>query len=128
MIYRLVAWAEGSHRIQVLKGRQGRAGFRNMTLETFCDIVWAEIWDDCPPLGDQAQYRDIMVRLFIDGEEPRNITWKDAQGKTHRLTEPQPGRLGGKPNKATMDEARALHERLKAARAQARELASGDNG
>lgn len=100
-----------------------------MGLSTFLDIVWAEIWDDCPPLGDQAQYREIMVRLFIDGDAPHEITYTTSDGKTHRLSEP-PRRRGvrGKPSKDQMDAARALHEQLKAAKAAATGLASPEDG
>lgn len=83
-----------------------------MTLETFCDLVWAEIWDDCPPLGDQARYRDIMVRLFIDGDEPDQITWVDDKGKTHRLSDTK-APSGGKASKADMAKLAEMHERIR---------------
>lgn len=99
-----------------------------MSLSTFCDLVWAEIWDDSPPLGDQSLYRDIMIRLFIDGDEPHTITWVDSNGKTQRLTSQRGHGTARAPSKQMLDQARALHEQLKAARDEAKRLASADDG
>lgn len=99
-----------------------------MSLSTFCDIVWAEIWDDCPPMGDQARYRDIMTRLFIDGDEPHDITWVDEKGKTHRLTDRPAGGVRGKPTVTQMADLRALHDKLKSGREAAKQVASTPDG
>lgn len=99
-----------------------------MSLSTFCDLVWAEIWDDAPPLGDQGLYRDIMIRLFIDGDEPHKITWTDSDGKTQRLTNQRGRGTSRGPSKSALDEARALHQQLKAAREQAKQVASAPDG
>lgn len=99
-----------------------------MTLSTFCDIVWAEIWDDCPALGDQAQYREVMVRLIIDGDDPATITWTDHAGKTRRLTEPQPGRVRGRPSIEALDKLRELHGRLNPRSGDGDGLASSGDG
>ena len=92
-----------------------------MTLQTFCDIVWQEIWDDVGPMGDQSLYRDIVIKLFIDGMEPHQITWKDHEGKTQRLSDSNKGGSTSGPSKSQMDTARALHERLREAKAAAKE-------
>lgn len=84
-----------------------------MTLQTFCDLVWLEIWDDCPPMGDQSQYRDIVTKLFIECKNAWEITYQgyDDKGKkvTKRLaTVPVAGSTGN-----AMADARALYERIK---------------
>ena len=111
-----------------MRGRQGRHGFRGMTLGTLCDLIWVEIWDDCSPMANQAVYRDIMMRLFIKGEKPHTITYKDASGKTKRLAEP--GTYA--PERSTMASARALYEQVRKAKQQVaatNEVASpGDAG
>jgi hypothetical protein len=58
-------------------------GFRHMTLQTFCDLVWLEVWNDCPPMGDHAQYREIVTKLFIEGKPAWEITYDghDDKGK-----------------------------------------------
>lgn len=103
-----------------------------MTLATLCDIIWAEIWDDCPPLGNHAQYREIMHRYFIVGEDPSKITWKDADGKTHRLSDGPKRAPGTGPTKKEWDDLANLREQMRQAReaaaAQARELASPGDG
>lgn len=86
-----------------------------MTLSTLCDLIWVEIWDDCSPMANQATYRDIMVRLFLKGENPASITYKGSDGKTHRLA--APGTIA--PSKDRMSEARQLYEQIKAAKTQA---------
>lgn len=82
-----------------------------MALSTFCDIIWAEIWDDCSPMGNQSQYRDIMFRLFIKGDEPGSITYKDADGKLRNLAQRKPDISAPTP-KDLFDEARRLHEQV----------------
>lgn len=84
--------------------------------------------DDCPPMGDHAQYREIMTKLFIDGDDPADVWWTDSDGKSHRLTEPQRSKVRGRPDKDQMDAARALHAQIQAAKqATARGLASPDD-
>ena len=72
----------------MIKGRLAKQGqsLRGMPLETFCDIVWAEIWDDCSAMGDQSQYRSIVTQMFIEGKDPHDIWYEttDAKGKKKR--------------------------------------------
>lgn len=85
-----------------------------MTLATFCDLVWAEIWEDCPAMGDQAQYRDIVTKLFIEGKPAWEITYDgydDKGKKIRKRLAPRPSGSSSTGN-ATAD-ARALFERLK---------------
>lgn len=98
-----------------------------MSLSTFCDLVWAEIWDDCPPMGDQNLYRELMIRLIINGEDPEKITWVDSDGKTQRLSS-GPARKGGRPAAAEFDRLAELQERIKNIKAAAVEgvASSGD--
>lgn len=79
-----------------------------MSLQTFCDIVWAEVWDDCPPMGDQTQYRDIMYRLFIKGDPPHTITYKDAKGKLRRLSDAPRADISTPVDESKLDAARRL--------------------
>jgi hypothetical protein len=97
-----------------------------MTLSTFCDIVWAEIWDDCSPMGDQAKYRDIVYRLFIKGDDPATITYKDSKGKTRRLTDRSPDITAPTP-KDKLEAARALYEQVRQAQ-EASRVASDPDG
>ncbi len=97
-----------------------------MSLQTFCDIVWAEIWDDCPPMGDQSKYRDIMFRLIIKGESPHTITYKDAKGKIRRLAEPGEADLSRPLPKSQMDAARALAKQLVGSKEQVRVASTPD--
>lgn len=97
-----------------------------MTLETFCDLVWAEIWDDCPALGDRTRYREIMERLFIDGDAPENITWVDDDGKTHRLSDGPKRPKGSKPTKDQMAQLAQLQERIRQAKVNRGVASPGD--
>lgn len=96
-----------------------------MSLSTLCDVIWAEIWDDCPALGDQTQYREIMVKLFIDGEDPANITWTDAEGKKHRLSK---RRSGSTLTPQMVAQAKELRDRLKGKPKPADQVASPGDG
>lgn len=86
-----------------------------MTLATLCDLVWVEIWDDCSPMADRATYREIMVRVFIKGENPSSITYKAADGKMKRLVDPG----DSKPTGAKLASAKALYDQLRAAKSAA---------
>lgn len=88
-----------------------------MTLSTLCDLIWVEIWDDCSPMANQATYRDIMVRLFLKGEPPSSITYKGADGKTHRLAPPG----SSSPSRSDVSAARALYDQINAAKAKAKD-------
>lgn len=86
-----------------------------MSLSTFCDLVWLEIWDDCSPMGDQHEYREIVHKLFIEGIPPWEIFYDgyDAKGKKVKK------RLGERPTStSTMSKteqvvsARDLFEKL----------------
>lgn len=86
-----------------------------MTFETFLDVVWAEIYDDCPPMGDHAEYRRIVTELFVEGKQPNQITYKDAKGKTQRLANAQT-EIGKAIPKNALSEARKIAEQLREAR------------
>lgn len=104
-------------RLAVIRGRQGRAGLRGMSLSTFCDLVWTEIWDDCPAMGDQQQYRRIMRELFLDGKDPSEIYVVDAKGKKRPLgTAQEPGSIPT-PTDAAAQLAKMREEALAAAAA-----------
>jgi hypothetical protein len=60
-----------------------------MSLATFCDLVWVEIWDDVGPMSDHTQYRRIVTELFIEGKDPYDITYEttvyDKKGKAKQV-------------------------------------------
>lgn len=117
-----------SHRLEVIRGRQGRLGIRGITFSSFLDIVWAEIWGDCPPMVDHATYHDIVTKLFIDGLPPNQITYKDAKGKIQRLSTAvgPDGNIKGNYSKSAIQEARDMALQLKQAREAARVTSSDD--
>lgn len=86
-----------------------------MPLETFCDIVWAEIWDDGPPMGDQAQYRSIVTQMFVECKDPSDIWYEttDAKGKKKRQRLAEPGKDAS--GRRDLSALRALMEQAKAA-------------
>lgn len=47
--------------------------------------MWAEIWDDCPPLGDHAQYRSFVTQMFVEAKPYEAISYTDSEGKVHKL-------------------------------------------
>lgn len=101
-------------------------------MEQFCDLVWTEIWDDCPPMGDQHQYRDIMEKLFLRGMEPWQITYEttDKKGKkvTRRLgTAPAKG-IGLNPPKNAVAQMQEWAERAKKLREAKEQLGSPPDG
>jgi hypothetical protein len=51
-----------------------------------------EIWDDCPAMGDQSKYREVILDLFFEGLEPGEIEVTDPDGNTRRIKAPQPAR------------------------------------
>lgn len=91
-----------------------------MTLSTFCDIVWMEIWDDCSAMGDQSQYREIVTKLFIEGVPTWDITFDgyDDKGKKikKRLAPKPPGAGTGVTPADAIARARSLAEKLKGGR------------
>jgi hypothetical protein len=97
-----------------------------MSLATFLDLVWMEIWDDCAPMGDQFQYRRIMKELFLDGVPPHDIWYDthDDKGKKirKRLSE-APSAEGGAIPKDALQQAREMRERAIEAARKAREQA-----
>lgn len=76
-----------------------------MSLSMFLDKVWVEIYDDCSPMGNRPEYREIVTKLFLKGEDPHNI-WI-GEGKNRK-------RLGSTPrsktSKADLAELRALQQ------------------
>lgn len=88
-----------------------------MSLSTFCDLVWTEIWDDCPAMGDQAQYRRVMTELFLDGKDPSDIYVTDSKGRKKPLgSASEPGSVAT-PADAAAQLARLREEALAAAQA-----------
>lgn len=97
----------------MIRGRRTRLGFHGvdgLPLFRFCDLVWAEIWDDCPPMGDHAQYHEIVTKLFIKCEDPAAITYKDHEGKVKRLGEG--GSVSG-ASQSLKDEVDAMYEQAR---------------
>jgi hypothetical protein len=87
-----------------------------MSLQTFCDLVWVEIHDDCSPMGDQAQWREIVTKLFIEGIPAWEITYEgfdDKGKKVRKRLAPRPA--AGSPTGSAVADARALFEKLKGA-------------
>lgn len=83
-------------------------------------------------MGDHATYRRIMTELLIDGKPAHDITWRDHDGKLHRLTEHRPD-IHAKLPESKLEEARRMQEQLRAARdaarkAKADQLESGGDG
>lgn len=57
-----------------------------MSLSDFCDLVWLELWDDCPPLGDQQKYREAIHTIFVEGKEIGEIEVVDPKtGKVRKI-------------------------------------------
>jgi hypothetical protein len=83
----------------LVRGRQGRMGLREMSLSTFCDIVWVEIWDDVGAMGDRAQYHRIIEELFLEGKDPYDITYETTEYKNGKSVEVT-RRLSEAPSKA----------------------------
>lgn len=69
-----------------MRGRLGRDGFRGLSISSFLDLVWTEIWDDAPVMGDRAQHREIVHKLFIQGIPAWQITYKDHKGRLKHLS------------------------------------------
>lgn len=84
-----------------------------MTLSTFLDIVWAEIWDDVSPMADRARWHKIIVELFVEAKDPYDITWKDHDGKLQRLSNQRPLTSDSKAASSETDQARQWQELLR---------------
>lgn len=112
-----MAWALDEGNLELLRGRQGRQGLRGMTLSTFLDICWQEIYDDSAPMGDRHQYRDIVKKLYLEGLDPYFIWYEDGQGKRHRLAKSP---AGSKVEKRGLDALRDLREQAMQLAAEAR--------
>lgn len=88
-----------------------------MSLATFCDIVMAEIWDDCGAMADQVQYHSIVTQMFVEGKDPSDIWYEttDAKGKKKmkRLSEDAP--RSGSTGRRDLGALRELMEQAKAA-------------
>lgn len=85
-----------------------------MSLSTFLDIVWAELWDDVSPMADRGRYHKIIVELFVEGKDPYDITWYDHDGKLQRLSNQPAATRDAKPDQSAVDTAREWMEKLKA--------------
>lgn len=110
----------------MIRGRQGRIGLTGMSLSTFLDLVWTEIWDDCSPMADRAQYRRVMKELFLEGKDPHEVWYEtyDQKGKKvrKRLSD-APSEQGGAIPRSALEEGRAMRERAIEAARKARERA-----
>jgi hypothetical protein len=96
-----------------------------MSLATLLDIIWAEMWDDCSPMGDVHQYREIITQLYIEGKDPSTISYRGADGKVKKLT--LTSSAGGEPPQSARDEAKAMMARAREL-AEAKALASQPSG
>src|SRR5690606_34041387 len=86
-VARLLGWAQSEGRLEAIRGRRikaGLPGIRGLPLHEFLDLVWAEIWDDCPPLGDHAQYRSFVTQMFVEAKPYEAISYTDTEGKVHK--------------------------------------------
>ena len=101
-----------------------------MSLATFLDLIWTEIWDDANPMGDRSQYRRIMKELFLEGKDPHEIWYDttDAKGKKikKRLSEGPTGEPGVIP-KSAMDQAREMRQAAIEAARKAKEARQPEN-
>lgn len=88
-----------------------------MPLSVFLDIVWQEIYDDSAPMGDRAQYRDIVRKLYWEGVDPFYIWYEGADGKRHRLAKSP---AGSKIEKSGLEALRELQARADQLAAEAR--------
>jgi hypothetical protein len=104
-----MGWAIADGRLEIIRGRQGRQGLRGMSLSTFLDLVWVEIYDDAPLMGDRQQYRQIMREMFIDGKDPYDIWYTDSKGKRKRLSS-SPADSGAPVPKTALENAEAWRE------------------
>jgi len=59
-----------------------------LSLSAFCDLVWLELWDDCPAMGDQAKYREAINTIFIEGREVGSVEVIGPDGKKHTIRAP----------------------------------------
>lgn len=103
----------------MIKGRLARQGqtLRGMNLETFCDIVWSEIWDDCSPMADLTQYRQIVTQIFLEGKDPHDVWYESTDGrgkKTRKRLAAEPAR-GAAGRRHDLTALRDLMEQAKAA-------------
>lgn len=109
-----------------------RGGINSLSVSDFCDLVWTEVWDDCPAMGDQHQYRDIMEKLFLQGMDPWNITYEttDKNGKkvTRTLGSAPAKGIGRTPPKTQVQQMNEWAERAKMLREAKNELASPPDG
>lgn len=110
----------------MIRGRQGRAGLNGMSLSTFLDLVWTEIWDDCSPMGDRSQHRRVMKELFIEGKNPHDVwyeTYDDKGKKVRKRLDDVPAEVGGVIPQTALEQARAMRDRAIEASRKAREEA-----
>lgn len=111
----------------MVRGRQGRIGLTGMSLSTFLDLVWTEIWDDAPSMGDRGQYRRVMKQLFLDGTAAHDIwydTYDDKGKKIRKRLDDVPAETGGEIPKSAKEQMEEMRQRaLEAAarRAEAKE-------
>ena len=88
----------------MIRGRriaQGLPGLRGLSLSSFCDLVWVELWDDCPAMGDQVKYRDALHAIFYEGKEPARDP--NAPAEKPDLSKPLP--------KGAVDQLKAMREK-----------------
>jgi hypothetical protein len=95
-----------------------------MSLSTFLDIAWAELWDDVSPMADRSRWHKIIVELFVEGKDPYDITWRDHDGKLQRLSNQRASTQDAKPTKDAIEQAKEWQEKLKAKKP---DLVASDN-
>lgn len=119
-MFRLLAWAQADGRVEVIRARRirlGLPGLRGVSLSEFCDLVWLELWDDAPQLGDRSEYRDLLVKLYLEGVEPGSLEVTGPDGKLRKISGPRSG--------VTPDLKKPLPGYAKDALAEARALMAG---
>lgn len=79
-------------------------------------MVWVEIYDDAPAMGDRYQYRQVMKELFIEGKDASEIYYTDSDGKRQPLSE-RPSDSNVVPQSA-IEKMRAMRAEAEALRAQ----------
>lgn len=73
-----------------------------MSLATFCDLVWVEIWQDVSMMSDIHTYHRIVGELFLEGKDPYDITWEvEEYDKALKKNVTKTKRLADQPTAAT---------------------------
>lgn len=80
-------------------------------MSEFCDLVWLEIWDDCPAMGDQPRYREIIQGVFYEGRDSAWVESTMANAERRRKDPKTPDISRPLPDSA-VDTLRKMKERF----------------